>query len=195
MDGATDKSRAMRAPEPGVGDVRLRDVIVSDVPVFYAHQCDTVAVQMAAFAPRGEQEFGMHWAGILENPDVFKKTIVHCGRVAGNLVSFEQSGKTLVGYWLGREHWGKGIATSALKQFLRIVTRRPIYAFVAKRNPGSLRVLQKCGFAIVSEGIGAPDANGDAVEELALVLVKPAARRATFAHDAVNGAIGAQAAD
>ena len=192
MDGATDKSRAARAPDAGAGVVRLRDVIVSDVPVVYAHQCDPVAVRMAAFAPRGETDFATHWGGILANPDVVKKTIVHDGRVAGNLVSFEQSGKTLVGYWLGREHWGIGVATSALKQFLRVVTRRPIYAFVAKRNPGSLRVLQKCGFAIVSEGIGAPDANGEAIEELALVLVKPGARRAVFAHEAVNGSIGAR---
>ena len=101
MDCATDKTRPTRAPEPGAGEVRLRDVIVSDVPVFFAHQCDPVAVQMAAFAPRGEKEFAQHWGGILANPDVVKQTIVHFGRVAGNLVSFEQSGKTLVGYWLG----------------------------------------------------------------------------------------------
>jgi RimJ/RimL family protein N-acetyltransferase len=195
MDGATDNTLTLRTLTAGAGGVRLRDVVVADLPTFYAHQCDPAAVQMAAFASRNEKDFADHWSEILGNPEVLKRTIVHQGKVAGNLVSFEQSGKTLVGYWLGREHWGKGVATSALTQFLRVVTRRPIYAFVAKRNAGSLRVLQKCGFAIVSEGIGAPDANGDAVEELALVLVKPAARRTVFAYEAVIGSLRSVAAD
>ena len=159
-----------RAPRHGI--VRIRDVLPSDVPVFYAHQCDPDAVRMAAFVPRSETAFAAHWSEILANEEVVKKTIVHNRRVAGNLVSFEQSGRLLVGYWLGREHWGKGIATRALTQFLKIVMKRPIYAFVAKRNTGSLRVLQKCGFTVLSEGVGAPDATGAAVPELALILTR-----------------------
>src|SRR5438128_374133 len=94
------------AVEPGRGVVRLRDVVAADVPVFFAHQCDPLAVHMAAFAPRSEKDFAIHWQQILANRDVVRKTIVHRHSVAGNLVSFEQSGRTLVGYWLGREHWG-----------------------------------------------------------------------------------------
>ena len=195
MDGLADKARHARAPRTGTGIVRLRDVIVSDVPVFYTHQCDPTAVHMAAFAPRGEKDFAKHWGALLGNRDVVTKTILHDGIVAGNMVSFEQEGRTLVGYWLGREHWGRGVATAALLQFLRVVTRRPIYAFVAQRNPGSLRVLQKCGFTIVSKGVGAPDAHGEAVEELALVLLEPAARHAALARDVPIGALGMPAAD
>jgi len=170
MPGATDSGLDSRWADTGAGAVRLRDVVAADLPAFFAHQCDAVAVQMAAFRPRGDKDFLEHWKGILRNPAVYKKTILHDRRVAGNIVGFEQSGRTLVGYWLGREHWGHGVATRALAQFLRVFTRRPLYAFVAKRNAGSLRVLQKCGFTIVSEGIGAPDAHGEEVEELALVL-------------------------
>jgi RimJ/RimL family protein N-acetyltransferase len=155
------------------GAVRIRDVVASDIAAFFRHQRDPAALWMAAFAPRTEGEFVRHWEGILANPHIVKKTIVHDRRVAGNLVGFEQSGRTLIGYWLGREHWGKGVATAALAQFLGVVTCRPVYAFVAKRNGPSLRVLQKCGFTVVSEGVGAPDAAGNPVVELALVLDLP----------------------
>jgi len=173
MPGAPDTGLG-RWADTGTGEVRIRDTTAADIPAFFAHQCDPAAIHMAAFPARSEYEFVAHWKRILANPDIVKKTIVHNRRVAGNLVGFEQSGKTLIGYWLGREHWGQGVATRALRQFLRVVTRRPVFAFVAKRNAGSVRVLQKCGFTIISEGIGAPDANGEPVEEIALILDAPA---------------------
>jgi RimJ/RimL family protein N-acetyltransferase len=176
MPGAPETGLG-RWPDSGTGEVRIRDVMASDLPVFFLQQRDPAALRMAAFPSRNEKDFVAHWRGILANPHVVKRTIVHGRKIAGNMVGFEQSGKTLVGYWLGREHWGKGVATRALAQFLRIVHRRPVYAFVAKRNGASLRVLQKCGFTIVSEGIGAPDADGAPVEELALVLEAPPPRR------------------
>jgi RimJ/RimL family protein N-acetyltransferase len=72
--------------------------------------------------------------------------------VAGNIVTFEQDGEREVGYWIGREYWGKGIATEALSQFLdHIEVHRPLYAVVAKHNVGSIRVLKKCGFTTVGE--------------------------------------------
>jgi RimJ/RimL family protein N-acetyltransferase len=49
-----------------------------------------------------------------------------------------------VGYWIGREYWGKGVATEALSQFLaHAEVRRPLHAAVAKHNVGSIRVLEK----------------------------------------------------
>jgi RimJ/RimL family protein N-acetyltransferase len=53
-----------------------------------------------------------------------------------------------VGYWIERELWGRGIASAALEQFLRIETRRPLHAGVAAHNAASLRVLSKHGFAV-----------------------------------------------
>jgi RimJ/RimL family protein N-acetyltransferase len=34
-------------------------------------------------------------------------------------VRFERAGQPLVGYWIGRNYWGKGIATRALSEFRR----------------------------------------------------------------------------
>ena len=74
------------------------------------------------------------------------RTILADGAVAGNVVSWLQDGERLVGYWIGREHWGRGIATRALAELLREIEERPLYAHVARHNVGSIRVLEKCGF-------------------------------------------------
>lgn len=55
---------------------------------------------------------------------------------------------TGVGYWLDRAHWGKGITSRALRLLLQEVTKRPLVATAAISNGASLRVLQKCGFAV-----------------------------------------------
>ena len=78
-----------------------------------------------------------------------------------------------MGYWLGREYWAKGIATRALGQFLRIVRLRPLYARVAQDNHASIRVLEKCGFAICGEEKGFAPARGKEIDELVLSLPGP----------------------
>jgi RimJ/RimL family protein N-acetyltransferase len=85
--------------------------------------------------------------------------------VAGNIVGFEQSGRSKVGYWIGKNYWGKGIATKALSQFLGHVKTRPLYAHVAKHNVASIRVLEKCGFTICGEDKDRSSAGGEEVEE------------------------------
>jgi RimJ/RimL family protein N-acetyltransferase len=124
----------------------LRDVIESDLSVFFEHQRDPEATAMADFPARDRETFDAHWQRILADETLTKKTIVFEGQVAGNAVSWEQDGRRLVGYWLGREFWGKGLATKALAELIDELDRRPLYAYVAKTNAGSIRVLEKCGF-------------------------------------------------
>jgi RimJ/RimL family protein N-acetyltransferase len=57
-------------------------------------------------------------------------------------------GQREVGYWVGRDFWGRGLATKALKIFLEIEETRPLYGVVAVHNIASQRVLEKCGFKI-----------------------------------------------
>jgi RimJ/RimL family protein N-acetyltransferase len=55
-----------------------------------------------------------------------------------------------IGYWLGEEYWGKGVATEAV----RAITRHAhevrglvrVYAAVFSWNRASIRVLEKCGY-------------------------------------------------
>jgi RimJ/RimL family protein N-acetyltransferase len=150
-------------------DVRLRDIELNDLPIFYAQQLDTDATRMAAVRARDRAAFDAHWAtNILGNPSAINQTIVVDGQVAGNIGSWSQDGVRLVGYWIGKEYWGKGVATRALTAFLHLVTERPLHAHVAKHNVGSIRVLQKCGFSLECEESG--EVLGEDVAELVLVL-------------------------
>ena len=151
--------------------VHLRDVSESDLPIFYEQQLDEEATQMAHFPSRNWDAFMAHWAKILPNPNNRTRAIVFDGQVAGNIASFDLDGHREVGYWLGKEFWGKGIATRALTTFLaQANTTRPIYARVAKDNLGSRRVLEKCGFQVIGEMKGFANARGEEIEELLLEL-------------------------
>lgn len=131
----------------------IRDVIQTDVPIFFEQERDPDATLMAAFPCRGAEAFASHWKQkILGDKANIVKTIVFNDRVAGSVECWEVSGKWLVGYWLGKEYWGKGIATAALGQFLTQVKIRPLKAHVANHNKGSIRVLQKCGFKVLNLG-------------------------------------------
>jgi RimJ/RimL family protein N-acetyltransferase len=109
---------------------------------------------MAAFPARRRAAFAAHWKRILRSDAVVVRTITVDGAVAGTVLSWPQDGRRLVGYWLGREFWGRGVATDALGQFLRVVAERPLHAYVAVHNAGSVRVLEKCGFVRVGEQRG-----------------------------------------
>jgi RimJ/RimL family protein N-acetyltransferase len=122
---------------------------------------------MAAFPSRDRKSFDAHWErNILGNPDAIAQTILVDGEVAGNIGSWTQQGARLVGYWIGKEYWGKGVATQALSAFLHLVPDRPLYAHVVEHNVGSIRVLEKCGFSVEKR----VEADGEGVVELVLVL-------------------------
>jgi RimJ/RimL family protein N-acetyltransferase len=152
-------------------EVRLRDVAESDLRILFEHQRDPEANDMAAFAARDWNAFMAHWTRVLADETISKKTILFDGRVAGNIVSYvNDAGEQEVGYWIGREFWGRGLATRALSQFLDHVRTRPLYARVAKHNVASIRVLEKCGDQISGGDDASSDARGTQVEELVLTL-------------------------
>lgn len=154
-------------------DVQLREVTRDDLAVFFDYHRDAEANRMAAFTsevPGDRGAFDAQWDRILGDNAMVKRTVLYDGRVAGNVLSFEQFGEPSVGYWIGREHWGKGVATRALTAFLEVVTVRPLYARIAKDNVGSLRVLEKCGFTVAGEERGFAAARGTEIDELVLVL-------------------------
>lgn len=57
-----------------------------------------------------------------------------------------------IGYWVGKEYWGKGIATEAVRMLLSSDHFSDVSKVVAKtmaENKGSQKVLLKCGFEFV----------------------------------------------
>ena len=150
--------------------VQLRNAIETDLPIFFAQQLNPGAIQMAAFPSRNRDAFMAHWSKILKDSSVVIKTILFNGEIAGNIVCFEQLGEREVGYWLGKEFWGKGIASQALKQFLGLIETRPLYAHVAKHNIASKRVLEKCGFNVMAEDKFFSKVFGEDIQEYILIL-------------------------
>lgn len=152
------------------GRVELRPVAEADLPTFYQHQRDEHGYRMAAFEPRDWDAFIEHWSKIMADPDVVLRAVVVDGRLAGNVVCFDQDGQREVGYWIGREFWGCGVATAALALFLDEVTIRPLHAVVAAHNTASIRVLQKCRFVVSEWEPRYSTAGGPVVEEVLLRL-------------------------
>jgi RimJ/RimL family protein N-acetyltransferase len=151
-------------------DIRLRDVDEADFEFFFEHQRDPVANEMADFPARERDMFMARWAEILRDETVTARTVLLHDRVAGHVESFDRSGIREVGYWLGRAYWGRGVGTMALTEFLGHEKKRPLYARVAVHNLASIRVLQKCGFTVSTEGDGLQVEPIDDVEEVILKL-------------------------
>ena len=152
--------------------ILLRDVEPGDLPIFFEHQRDPVAVALVVFRSRDKAEFDEHWAKILADDACLKKTIVADGQVAGNIGSFGRDGKREVGYWIDRTLWGRGIMSQALPAFLRLEQQRPLYAGVAPHNLASIRVLQKCGFTLCQSAIDQePELAGES--HILLMLAAP----------------------
>ena len=150
--------------------VHLRSVEDRDLDVFFDHQADPQAVDMAAFPARDKDQFAAHWAKLRADDALVVRTIVADGVVAGNLGSWQENGQQLLGYWLGRECWGRGVATQALALFVDEVSIRPLYAHVAVHNVGSIRVLEKCGFRRDRVEEAKAPAVDDGIKEFIFVL-------------------------
>ena len=150
--------------------VQLRDVAQPDLPTLFKNHLDPTSIEMAAYPPRDQDAFTAHWTEVLSDPSVIKKTILVGERVAGYVVSFDRNAHRQIGYWLGKEFWGQGIATQAVSMFLDHETARPLTAYVAVHNSASIRVLQKCGFAISGRNRAAAVTGGEEVEEVVLKL-------------------------
>ena len=98
-------------------DIQLRDVEEGDLPYFFEFQLDPEANHMAAFTskdPPDQDAFDAHGEKILADESIPIKTILLDGQVAGSVLSYVIGAEREVSYWIGREFWGKGIATRAL---------------------------------------------------------------------------------
>ena len=152
-----------------VPKVLLREVVESDLPIFFEHQRDSEAARMAAFPSRDQDAFTTHWAKLRREPSNIIRTIICDGQVAGNIGSWMAEKRRLIGYWIGRKFWGRGVATAAVAAFIAEVKDRPLHAFVARHNVGSIRVLEKCEF-VPSPEHDPSAAGADGVHEVLYML-------------------------
>ena len=148
----------------------LRAVETKDLPALFAQQADAQACEMAVVHPRDAAAFDLHWARILGDPSSIARAIIADGELAGQISCYSLDGQRLVGYWIAREHWGRGIATRALRLLVREVAARPLHARVAVSNGASIRVLERCGFVVTGRRHAPADDRYPACEEALLVM-------------------------
>lgn len=62
----------------------------------------------------------------------------------------EERASAEIGYWLGRSHWGRGLARAAVAALVdhafAVLPLHRIHTTVFAGNPASMRVLEHCGF-------------------------------------------------
>lgn len=173
---AVDRALAAIRGEPQrseTANVVLRLPRDTDVDVLFAFQRDPDARRMAAFTSKATEElagYASWWNRVCANDSVIVRTIEHEGTVVGSILSWEMEGTREVSYWIGREHWGRGIATTALTAFLELVGTRPLQAHAAADNLASIRVLEKCGFRITSRLRGFAEERDAEIDEVEMTL-------------------------
>jgi len=157
----------------GSGQLVLREVEDRDLSVLFEHWTDREAIRMAAFTspdPDDRSSFDRRWARLRSDDSTTNKVVEIDGRVVGHIASFDMEGHREVTYWIGREDWGRGLATRALQEFLEVEATRPLYGRAASDNAASIRVLTKCGFHVVGEGRGFAHGRNEETDEVVLRL-------------------------
>ncbi|GDX80313.1 N-acetyltransferase [Deltaproteobacteria bacterium] len=119
-----------------------------DLGALFHHQLDPEANRMAEVQPRDAEAFNALWRRVLSDPAITARAILADDELAGQISCFVMEGHDAVGYWIAREHWGRGVASTALALLLEEVTKRPLVARVARSNVASIRVLERCGFVV-----------------------------------------------
>jgi RimJ/RimL family protein N-acetyltransferase len=151
----------------------LREVHDSDIAIFFEQQLDPVSNWQVAFThedPTDEEAHNIHFAKVLCDKSILMRTIVVDDEVAGYLTKYYLEGEPQIGFVLGLDFWGRGVATQSLLEFLEIVSERPLYGRTAFDNVASMKVLQKLGFVRTGEGEYFSHARGKDIVEVLWTL-------------------------
>lgn len=149
-------------------NITLTETVKNDLDTLYLFQLDEEANHLAAFTskdPNDKTSYIEKYAKFLNDPTINMRTIRANGEIVGSIAKFMMHDDAEITYWIDRKCWGQGIATAALKDFLKIEPARPIYGRAAFDNYGSQKVLEKCGFIKTGKGRGFAYARQTEIEE------------------------------
>ena len=149
-------------------DIKLKPTEIKDLDTLFEFQLDREGGYLAAFMPKNHTDKAAYknkYTKLLADPTVNNQTILLNNTIVGSIAKFVMQGDTEITYWIDRKYWGKGIATKALKELLKMETVRPIVGRVAFDNFSSQKVLEKCGFVKIGTDKGFASARGTEIEE------------------------------
>ena len=83
-----------------------------------------------------------------QQPGMMQYAVCAGGEVVGNIGAVDRGPEIELGYYIGRAHWNRGIATRALALVLEKLRPlgKPVSAHVFAFNPASAKVLRNNGF-------------------------------------------------
>jgi RimJ/RimL family protein N-acetyltransferase len=139
-----------------------------DLDDLFRWESDLRAAQMAAFTradPTDRAAFDAHYQRVRSDPNNTTQAIEEDGALAGMIASFTVEGDRELTYWIDPRRWGRGIASGAVRTFLRQETQRPLFARAAAHNLGSIKVLLRNGFMKIGEETSWAAGVGDDVLE------------------------------
>ncbi len=140
----------------------------NDLNIFFEFQLDEEANYLAAFTskdPNNKAAYIEKYSKHLADPTINMQTIKVNDVIVGSIAKFVIENDAEITYWIDKKFWGQGIATTALKELLKIEQVRPIYGRVAFDNYGSQKVLEKCGFVKIGTDKGFANARQKEIEE------------------------------
>jgi RimJ/RimL family protein N-acetyltransferase len=130
--------------------VELRAMQDEDKAEIFKFQSDPASCRMAVVNARDQAGFDAFWAKVMGDATIASRSILVDGVIVGSMSVFTMEGERMLGYWIDRAWWGRGVASRAVKAFLEDVKERPIVAHVADTNAGSIKVLERNGFVLQS---------------------------------------------
>ena len=149
-------------------NITLTKTEIDDLNTFFEFQLDKEANYLAAFTskdPNDKTAYIEKYTKHLADPTINMQTIKVNDVIAGSIAKFVMENEAEITYWIDKKFWGQGIATTALKELLKIEQIRPIYGRVAFDNYGSQKVLEKCGFVKIGKDKGFANARQAEIEE------------------------------
>lgn len=141
------------------GDVRLRTWSDDDVPelVRLANNRRVWMQLRDAFPHPYTPEAGRAWVNLANSHLPVTSFAIECGGVLVGGTGY-MPGRDVercnaeVGYWIGEPHWGRGLATAALRALVTVIVKRGgftrLFALPFAANAASRRVLEKTGFEL-----------------------------------------------
>ena len=148
--------------------ITLKRTAADDLNNLFQFQLDQEGIHMAAFTPNNpgdKKAYIEMYSKFLSDPTINMRTIRFDNEIVGSIAKFVIENDAEITYWIDRKFWGQGIATTSLKDFLKMELTRPLFARVAFDNYGSQKVLEKCGFIKIGIDKGYANARQAEIKE------------------------------
>ena len=155
-------------------NITLTKTVKEDLYVLFEFQLNEEAIYLAAFTPKDPSDKNAYiekFTKHIADPCINMRTINFNDQIVGSIAKFVLEEEAEITYWIDRKFWGKGIATSALNEFLKMEQIRPIHGRVAFDNFASQKVLEKCGFVKIGKDKGFANARQAEIEEFIYKLL------------------------